>query len=108
MTQSRNSLSRISSVRSRRSAASVRRRNLLNPAQKSLEHRVFIIASVEPECEFIEVRLQVLLRNRMVNATKPVLNQTPEAFQCVRVGAALDVDPGFVMDTTMNVALFRQ
>ena len=71
--------------------------------QEASKHGLFIEAPIVPKTVLIEIRLQIALANRMVDAPHSVFNQAPESFHGVGVDVANDVDLGSVVNPLVVV-----
>src|SRR2546422_1252448 len=58
---------------------------------------------VVPPCVLVQIRLEPLRGDRMVDAPNPALEQGEEPLDGLRVGVALNVDAGRVVDPPMRV-----
>src|SRR5580693_4080197 len=61
------------------------------------------MSPVVSESVFVEICLQIVRRNRMIDATNPVLNQTPQALDGVGVNVALHVDARGMLDSAVPI-----
>jgi len=79
------------------------KRPLRNPRKNSPELLVSFMSAVEAESVFVEVGLQVFVRNRVIDPADPALHQTPEPFNRIGVNVAHHVDTAFVANLTMAI-----
>src|SRR5581483_9108550 len=80
------------------------RRPLRNLLQNRSKNQVPLISPVIPERIFIQIALQVFMRNLMVNATDAAFHQRPETLNRVRVNVSLYINLCAVIDAAMFVA----
>ena len=64
----------------------------LNPIQKSLKHRGFVLAMIVSERILIDIGLKIFRADRMINARNATLNQRPEAVYGVDMDISHHID----------------
>lgn len=79
---------------------------LFDLMQEAGKHGLHIEAAVVSEAVFVKVRLQVFLADRMIDASNAAFDETPEAFNGIRVDVANDVHLGAMFDAMMRVPIF--
>jgi hypothetical protein len=72
--------------------------------QEGSEHPTRRVSMIVPEGELVEVGLKMRVRDAMVDASEPALEQSPEPLDGLGVNVAVDVDPLAVVDPTVGLA----
>jgi hypothetical protein len=81
---------------------------LFNLVQETPEHRLLIESAIVAKAIFIEIRLEIVLSDRVVNPTNSILNEAPKAFDGLCVRRPENIDASGVIDATMVITAYSQ
>jgi hypothetical protein len=90
-------------MRSTRFSIRQLRRQFGNPPQNRPELLVPLMSTVISEAIFVQICLQILVRNRMIHAPNTILHKRPESLDCIGVNMAAHVIPTLVSDAIVPV-----